>query len=80
MKYNEEELMGENISIFKSDSSTNSIQKQMLEAIHKKTTIDSTQIFQTKDDKKLTLDTKMVLFYGSDQLVAGYNFYFDLVH
>jgi hypothetical protein len=52
----------------------------MLEAIHKKTTIDSTQIFQTKDDKKLTLDTKMVLFYGSDQLVAGYNFYFDLVH
>jgi PAS domain S-box-containing protein len=80
LKYTESELMGENISILKSDSSTNSIQKQMLEAIHKKTTIDSTQIFKSKDGTQLSFDSKMVLFYGEDQLVTGYNFYFDLIN
>jgi YesN/AraC family two-component response regulator len=36
LQYSEEELMGSNISMLKAESSTVSIQKQMLEAIHKK--------------------------------------------
>lgn len=77
--YSEEELMGENISMLKADSSGTAIQKQMLEAIHKKTTIDSTHTFKTKSGSIITFDMKMVLFYGEDSLVAGYNFYLDLV-
>jgi PAS domain S-box-containing protein len=80
LQYSEEELMGSNISMLKAESSTVSIQKQMLEAIHKKTTIDSTQIFKAKNTKEITFASKMVLFYGEDQLVAGYNFYLDLLN
>lgn len=78
MEYSESELMGANISILKEDSSTISIQKEMLEAIHKKTTIDSVHSFTRKDGEILRFKTKMVLFYGDDLLIAGYNFYLEL--
>lgn len=77
--YDESELMGENISILKENNSGLSIQKEMLEAIHKKTTIDSVHKFTTKDSRTLTFKTKMVLFYGDDLLIAGYNFYLELI-
>jgi PAS domain S-box-containing protein len=80
MGYNESELMGENISILKENNSGISIQKEMLEAIHKKTTIDSIHEFTTKEGNPLHFKTKMVLFYGDDLLIAGYNFYLDLIH
>jgi len=79
MGYSESELMGENISILKEHNSGISIQKEMLEAIHKKTTIDSFHEFTTKDGNPLKFKTKMVLFYGDDLLIAGYNFYLELV-
>ncbi|MDD2698743.1 MAG: response regulator [Arcobacteraceae bacterium] len=78
--YTESELMGENISILKENNSGISIQKEMLEAIHKKTTIDSEHIFGSKEGKPLKFKTKMVLFYGDDLLIAGYNFYLELIH
>jgi PAS domain S-box-containing protein len=77
--YTESELMGENISILKENNSGISIQKEMLEAIHKKTTIDSEHIFGSKEGKPLKFKTKMVLFYGDDLLIAGYNFYLELI-
>ncbi|MDX9742765.1 MAG: response regulator [Arcobacteraceae bacterium] len=80
MGYSESELMGENISILKENNSGISIQKEMLEAIHKKTTIDSIHEFTTKEGKPLKFKTKMVLFYGDDLLIAGYNFYLELIH
>jgi PAS domain S-box-containing protein len=80
MGYDESELMGENISILKENNSGISIQKEMLEAIHKKTTIDSIHEFTTKEGKPLKFKTKMVLFYGDDLLIAGYNFYLELIH
>jgi len=80
MGYNESELMGENIAILKENNSGISIQKEMLEAIHKKTTIDSIHEFTTKEGKPLKFKTKMVLFYGDDLLIAGYNFYLELIH
>jgi PAS domain S-box-containing protein len=80
MGYNESELMGENIAILKENNSGISIQKEMLEAIHKKTTIDSIHEFTTKEGKPLKFKTKMVLFYSDDLLIAGYNFYLELIH
>lgn len=80
MQYDETELMSSNISILKENSSAVSIQKEMLEAIHKKTTIDSKHSFSRKDGKILHFKTKMVLFYGDDLLVSGYNFYLELVN
>jgi PAS domain S-box-containing protein len=79
MGYHESELMGENISILKENHSGLSIQKEMLEAIHKKITIDSIHEFTTKEGKPLKFKTKMVLFYGEDLLIAGYNFYLELI-
>jgi len=78
MGYNETELMSENISILKENNSGISIQKEMLEAVYKKTTIDSEHTFTTKDGKALRFKTKMVLYYGDDMLIAGYNFYLEL--
>lgn len=78
MGYNETELMSANISILKENNSGISIQKEMLEAIHKKTTIDSQHTFTTKDGRPLNFKTKMVLYYGDDMLIAGYNFYLEL--
>ncbi|MBI3874301.1 MAG: response regulator, partial [Arcobacter sp.] len=51
MQYDESELMSANISILKENNSSISIQKEMLEAIHKKTTIDSKHNFARKDGK-----------------------------
>ncbi len=77
--YEEEQLMGSNISILKENNGGISIQKEMLEAIHKKTTIDSHHTFTTKDGNPLKFKTKMVLFYGDDLLIAGYNFYLEQI-
>ena len=76
--YSESELMGGNISLLKENNSGISIQKEMLEAIHKKITIDSVHTFSAKDGSPLKFKTKMVLFYGNDLLIAGYNFYLEL--
>ncbi len=78
--YDESELMSSNISILKENNSGVSIQKEMLEAIHKKTTIDSVHNFTKKDGESLKFKTKMVLFYGDDLLVAGYNIYLELIN
>lgn len=80
MQYDESELMSSNISILKENNSSISIQKEMLEAIHKKTTIDSKHNFARKDGKVMPFKTKMVLFYGDDLLIAGYNFYLELIN
>ena len=77
--YDEIELMSTNISILRENNSAVSIQKEMLEAIHKKTTIDSKHTFLSKNGELLNFKTKMVLFYGDDLLVAGYNFYLELI-
>lgn len=77
--YEEEQLMGSSISILKEAHSGISIQKEMLEAIHKKTTIDSYHTFTNKDGEPIKFKTKMVLFYGDDLLIAGYNFYLEQV-
>ena len=77
MGYEEIELMSSNISILKENNSAISIQKEMLEAIHKKSTIDSIHTFTRKDGKPMEFKTKMVLFYGDDLLIAGYNFYLE---
>ncbi len=79
MGYEEDELMGASISILKENGGGASIQKEMLEAIHKKTTIDSVHHFKSKDDEVLKFKTKMVLFYGEDLLIAGYNFYLEII-
>ena len=80
LQYNEDELLGQSLSLLKDDTSNNSIQKQMLEAIHTKSTIDSNHNFKRKDNTTLNFNVKMVLFYGEDGLVAGYNFYLDLTN
>jgi len=74
--YTEDELIGENISIFQDKSSkTISFQKQMLEAIHKKTSIDVQHNILAKNGKSFKYIVSMHLFYGEDNLVAGYNLY-----
>lgn len=81
LSYSDEELIGENLSILKDISCQNmTFQKQMLEAIHKKTQVKSTHTVKTKDNKKLIFDVNMILFYGEDSLVAGYTLYFNLNH
>jgi len=80
LMYSENELIGENISCLKDTSCENiSFQKQMLQAIHKKVEVESKNILKTKNNDKLNFEIKMILFYGSDDLVSGYNLYFKLI-
>jgi len=80
LMYDEVELLGQNISLLK-DTSCQSIpfQKQMLQAIHKKTAVISRNVLKTKNNTTLEFETNMVLFYGNNDLVAGYNLYFKLM-
>lgn len=81
LSYSETESIGKNISKFKDTSCTNiPFQKQMLEAIHKKTAITSTHTLKSKDNKLLNFEVNMILFYGNDSLIAGYDLYFSPIH
>ena len=74
--YTEDELIGKNITIFQDKTSqTISFQKQMLEAIHKKTSIDIKHNILAKNGKSFQYIVSMHLYYGDDNLVAGYNLY-----
>ncbi len=78
--YKSDELIGKNISTLKDPSCTEKpFQKQMLEAIHKKTQIQSQHILKSKSGKPIKFDVYMDLFYGTDLLVSGYKFYLNLV-
>jgi YesN/AraC family two-component response regulator len=80
LKYEDSELLGVNISTIKSSSCENeTFQKQMLQAIHKKTSVQSINAIETKTKKLLQFEIKLELFYGEDSLVAGYNLYFNLI-
>ena len=80
LMYSESELVGQNISCLKDTSCENiSFQKQMLQAIHKKIDIESKNILKTKNNDKLNFEIKMILFYGTDDLVSGYNLYFKII-
>lgn len=76
--YKEEELIGKNISIIKETTCTNiSFQKQMLQVIRNKTTLQSENKLLTKNNKIISADINMQSFYGADSLVSGYVLYFN---
>ena len=80
LEYQEDELVGQNLSMLKDLSCPNiTFQKQMLEAIHKKVQVNSTHTLKTKNNKSFTFEINMILSYGEDSLVAGYTLYFNLI-
>jgi len=80
LMYDEDELLEQNISFLKDSSCTNiPFQKQMLQAIHKKVEVKTQNILKTKNGNKINFEINMVLFYGDDDLVSGYNLYFKIV-
>jgi len=80
LEYRPKDLIGHNISMIKETTCPHiSFQKQMLQAIHKKTEVESQSMLSTKNNKIISFDVKMVAFYGADSLVAGYNLYFNQI-
>ncbi len=79
--YTKDEIIGEKITQIQDDGHNDSeIQKHMLEAIHKKTSISTVHNFKTKDGKQLECNMMMNPHFGADSYIDGYTFYQDLIH